>query len=253
MVEEKVTESKTTERDVPEEEEKEGGKMDSYRMTAMIVGVLFIIATAAGVLSAIFLGPVFEDPDDLSKAAGNENQVIIGSLCIFTMAVAVAGIAIVIYPVLRKQNEVMALGFVGARVVEGVLFIVNVIIILVQLKLSQEFVKAGTPDASHFQTTSELLIAAGEWTGVIAGLVFGLSALIFYYLLYVSKLIPRWLSMWGFIGAILYFLVYLVAMFGTDVELFVAPLAVNEMALGVWLIFKGFNPVETTSLRDSRS
>ncbi len=231
----------------------EGGKMDSYRMTAMIVGILFIIATVAGVFSAISLGPVFEDPDDLSKAAGNENQVIIGSLCIFTMAVAVAGIAIVIYPVLRKQNEVMALGYVSARVVEGVLFIINVIIILVQLKLSQEFVKAGAPDASHFQTTSELLIAAGDWTGVMAGLVFGLSALIFYYLLYVSNLIPRWLSMWGFIGAIMYFLVYMVAMFGIDVEFFVAPLAVNEMALGVWLIFKGFNPVETTSLEDSQS
>ena len=227
--------------------------MDSYRMTAMIVGVFFIIATAAGVLSAVLLGPVFEDPDDFSKAAGNENQVIIGTLCVFTMAVAVAGVAIAIYPVLKRQNEAMALGYVGARVVEGVLFIVSVIIILVQLKLSQEFVKAGAPDASHFQTTSELLIAAGDWTGVMVGLVFGLSALIFYYLLYVSNLIPRWLSIWGFIGAIMYFLVYVVAMFGTDVELFVAPLAVNEMALGVWLIFKGFNPVETTSLRDSQS
>ncbi|MCJ2539664.1 MAG: DUF4386 domain-containing protein, partial [Candidatus Thermoplasmatota archaeon] len=60
-------------------------------------------------------------------------------------------------------------------------------------------------------------------------------------------------SMWGFIGAIMYFLVYMVAMFGIDVEFFVAPLAVNEMALGVWLIFKGFNPVETTSLEDSQS
>ena len=236
-----------------EDHREEGGKMDPYRKTATIVGVLFIIATAAGVGSAIFLGPVFEDPDDLVKPAGNENQVIIGTLCLFTMAVAVAGIAIAIYPVLRKQDEALALGYVGARVVEAVLFMAAVIIILVQLELSQEFVKAGDPDASHFQTTSELLIAAGEWTGVIAGLVFGLSALIFYYLLYVSKLIPRWLSIWGFIGAIMYFLVYMVAMFGTDVEVFVAPLAVNEMVLGVWLIFKGFSPEGIESLSGSRS
>ena len=238
---------------VKEDHREEGGKMESYRRTATIVGVLFIIATAAGIGSAIFLGPVFDDPDDLSQAAESENQVIFGALCVFTMAVAVTAIAIVIYPVLRKQDEVLALGFVAARLAEGVLFCASVFIILVQLELSQEFVDAADPQASHFQTTSALLIAAGEWTGVIAGMVFGLSALIFYYLLYVSKLIPRWLSIWGIIGAIMYFLVYLIAMFGTDVEYFVAPLAVNEMALGVWLIFKGFSPEGIESLSESRS
>ena len=238
---------------VKEEREGEGGKMDPYRRTATIVGVLFIIATAAGVGSAIFLGPVFDDPDDLSQAAESENQVIAGTLFVFTMAIAVAAIAIVIYPVLRKQNEALALGYVSARVVEAVLFMAALIIILVQLELSQEFADAAAPDASHFQTTSALLVAAGEWTGVIVGLVFGLSALIFYYLLYVSNLIPRWLSIWGFIGAIMYFMVYMIAMFGTDVEVFVAPLAVNEMVLGIWLIFKGFSPEGIESLNGSRS
>ncbi len=227
--------------------------MDPYRRTAIIVGALFIIATAGGVFSAIFLGPVFEDPDDLVTPSGNENQVILGTLSIFVMAVAVAGIAIVIYPLLKRQDEALALGYVAARVVEGTLFIVTVIIILLQLELSKEFVEAGATVDSHFQTTYAILNAAVEWSGVTAGLVFGLSALIFYYLLLVSNLIPRWLSIWGLIGGILYFLVYMLAMFSIDVEYFVAPLAVNEMVLGVWLIFKGFNPLERTTLSDPRS
>ena len=238
---------------VKEGREGDGGKMDPYRRTAIIVGALFIIATAGGIFSAIFLGPIFEDPEDLVTPSGNENQLILGTLSIFVMAVAVAGIAIVIYPLLKRQDEALALGYVAARVVEGTLFIVTVIIILLQLELSKEFVEAGATVDSHFQTTYAILNAAVEWSGVTAGLVFGLSALIFYYLLLVSNLIPRWLSIWGLIGGILYILVYMLAMFSIDVEYFVAPLAVNEMVLGVWLIFKGFNPLERTTLSDPRS
>jgi hypothetical protein len=206
------------------------------------VGVSFIIATVAGILTAVLWGPILEEPDNLINVSANENQVIIGALFYFIMAVAVAGIAIVIYPVLKKHNEALALGYVGARIVEGVFFIVHIITVLTLLTLSQEFVKAGAPDASYFQTSGELLLAAGDWAGnVLAGLVFSLSALMLYYLLYQSKLIPRWLSGWGLIGAILYPAAS-VSLFGSTISnLFYIPLAVNEMVLAIWLIVKGFN------------
>jgi hypothetical protein len=108
--------------------------------------------------------------------------------------------------------------------------------------LSQEYVKAGAPDASYFQTLGTLLLEAGDWIDHISAIVFSLGALMFYYLLYRSKLIPRWLSVWGLIGAALVLAVGVLGMFGHSAMILWLPLAVNEMVLAVWLIVKGFNP-----------
>jgi len=218
--------------------------MDSYRKTAIIVGVLFITATVAYSLGVIFLDPILGDSEYLNKVSENENLVLIGAFLVLIDAVAVAGIAIVIYPILKKQNEALALGYVGARIGEGLLFIINVITILTLLKLSQEFVKAGAPDASYYQTLGALLLAAGDWSFVFGfGLVFTISALILNFILYQSKLVPRWLSGWGFVGAVLLFAYYLLQPFNINLlEILFIPIAVQEMVFAVWLIVKGFNP-----------
>jgi len=223
--------------------------MNSNRKTAIIVGVLFITATVAYSLGVIYLDPILGGSDYLTKASENENQVIIGALLVLIDAVAVAGIAIVIYPILKKHNETLALGYVGARIVESVFFIVNVIFILTLLTLSQEFVKAGAPDASYYQTLGTLLLAAGDWAFLLGfGLAFTLSALILNFLLYQSKLIPRWLSGWGFVGAVLIFAYYLLQFFSINqVEILFLPIAVQEMVFAVWLIIKGFNSSATAS------
>jgi len=217
--------------------------MNSAKKTATIVGALFITATVAYSLSVILLDRILGGSDYLTKASVNENFVIIGALLVLIDAVAVAGIAIVIYPILKKHNEVLALGYVGARIAEGLLFSVNVITILTLLTLSQEYV-AGAPDASHFQTLGTLLLAAGDWAFLLGfGLVFTLSALILNFVLYQSKLIPRWLSGWGFVGAALIFAYYLLQPFSINlVEILFLPIAAQEMVFAVWLIVKGFNP-----------
>ena len=224
--------------------------MDSHRKTAIIVGILFITATVAYSLGVIFLDPILGGSDYLTKVSENENQVIIGAILVLIDAVAVAGIGIVIYPILKKHNETLALGYVGARIVESVLFIVNVIFILTPLTLSQEFVKAGAPDASYYLTLGTLLLAAGDWAFLLGfGLAFTLSALILNFVLYQSKLIPRWLSGWGFVGAVLIFAYYLLQFFSINqVEILFLPIAVQEMVFAVWLIVKGFNPSAIDSL-----
>ena len=189
--------------------------MNSYRKTAIIVGVLFIIATVVPLLSFPFTRHI-DAPDYLINVSANATQVIIGALFELIMAVAVAGIAITIYPVLKKHNAALALGYVGTRILEGVLFIVSVISLLLLVTLSQEFVKAGNPDASYFQTLGTLLLAARDWAGHVINdtIAFGLSTLIFYYLLYKSKLIPRWLSVLGLIGGALWLATTPLRMFG---------------------------------------
>jgi len=217
--------------------------MNSYRKTAIIVGVLFIIATAATMLSLVGTEPILDAPDYLINVSANENQVIIGALFMLIDAVAVSGIAIIMYPILKKYNEVLALGYIGARVVECVLFIIYVIILLSLLTLSQEFVKAGAPDVSYFQTGGTLLLAASDWAFSLGlGLIFTLSALILNYSLYQSKLIPRWLSGWGLVGATLVFALTLLEFFSINLtEILNFPIALQEMVFAVWLIFKGFN------------
>ena len=220
-----------------------GENMNSNRKTAIIVGALFITATVAYSLGVIYLDPIIGGSDYLTKASENENQVILGAFLVLIDAVAVAGIGIMIYPILKKHNEALALGYAGARIAEGVLFIVNVIFILTLLTLSQAFVKAGALDASYYQTLGTVLLAAGDWAFLLGfGLAFALSALILNSLLYQTKLIPRWLSGWGFVGAVLIFVYYLLQFFSTNqVEILFLPIAVQEMVFAVWLIIKGFN------------
>ena len=112
---------------------------------------------------------------------------------------------------------------------------------LLLIVLSHEYAKAGTPDTNYYQTLGTLLMEASNLINPILEIVFSLGALMIYYLFYQSKLIPRWLSGWGFIGAILVLAVGLLDMFGVDLEVLWAPLALQEMVMAVWLIVKGFN------------
>ena len=228
--------------------------MNSYRKNAITVGALFIIATVAGVLSVLILSPILNNPDYLINISANENQVVIGGLFELIMAVACAGIAIWLYPVLKKYNGALALGSVGFRIIESIFHLVCVISLLSLVTLSHEFVKAGASYTSYFQTLGTLLLAVRDWAAYVLGTItFILGAVMYYYVLYQSKLIPRWLSAWGLIGAPLYVATAFFAMFGggslsTNVNLLFYPLAVQEMVFAIWLIVKGFNPSAIASL-----
>jgi len=226
--------------------------MNSYRKIAIVVGVLFITATVAGLLGLVFEKSI-NASDYLVKITANENQIIIAALLMLIMGFAVAGIGIAMFPIFKKRNEALALGYAGFRIIEGILFIVSVVSLFSLLTLSQEFVKAGAPAASHFQTIGTLLREENYWAYHMGTISFGLAAPMFYYLLYQSKLIPRWLSVWGLIGVPFWFVVSLMIMFGLDPSSIIStllylPIAVNEMVLAVWLIVKGFNPSAIASL-----
>ena len=231
--------------------------MNSNRKTAIIVGVLFITATVAGVLGGI-LSSAFSRPsnapDYLTNISANETQLILAGLFILIMGFAAAGIGIMMYPILKKHNETLALGYARFRIMECVLFSVSVVSLLLILPLSQEFVKAGVQDASYFQTLGTLLQEGQYWAYIVGTISFGLAAPMFYYSLYQSKLIPRWLSVWGLIGVPFWWAVSLLIMFGSITEgsiletFLYLPIGVNEMVLAVWLIVKGFNSSAIASL-----
>jgi hypothetical protein len=229
--------------------------MNRNRKIAIIAGVLFIIATVAALLSTVFTKPILDATDYLIKISANENRIAIGALFRFIAAAASAGIAISLYPILKKYNQGLALGSVGFRIIEGMLGIVGVICLLLLTTLSQEFVKAGAPDSSYFQTSGVLIVAVRDWMGNVAGLLaFGLGALMYYYIFFQTKLVPRWLSGWGLIGTILIIVTSMLVMFrvigpmSTTQIVLAIPIGLQEMVLAVWLIVKGFNSSAIASL-----
>lgn len=220
--------------------------MNTNRKTAIIIGILFIIGTVAGLLSIV---SIIEKPDYLTKVSENANQIFLGAFFQLVMVPAYIGIALLLYPILRKHNERLSLGFVGFRFIAGAFHIIGVISLPLFLILSQEFVKAGAPDLSHFQTLGTLLRAGRDLLNHV-GMIISLSigGLMLYRILYQSKLIPRWLSSWGLIGSTLTILASLLLMIRlidvvTPIYLVMnAPMAVQEIVLALWLIIKGFNP-----------
>jgi hypothetical protein len=222
--------------------------MNYFRKLAIIAGVLFIIYTSVDILSFLFLGPVTA-PNYLVSVSENAGLVGTGALLLLIGGACASGIAISLYPVLKKFNAGLALGAVGFRISEGVLRFVAVCAYLLLITLSQQFVKAGAPDSSYFQTLGELVYAGNRWVGSIGSLLaFSIGALLYYIIFYRTKLVPRWISVWGLVAAITSIVscvlatVGLIPVMGTEKLILTVPMLPQEMVLAVWLIVKGFNP-----------
>jgi uncharacterized protein YacL len=190
-----------------------GSPHGTDRKTAAVVGVLFIIGTVSGFLILPFIA-IQNAPDHLAAIATHESQMIIATLLKFTMGVACAGIGLAMYPILRKYNEGLAIGSVGFRTIEGVIDIVGALGYVALLALSQEFVKAGAPGSSYFQTADVLINVSAVWLRDVAMLLtWCIGALMYYSVFYQYRLVPRWLSVWGLVGITLTIISCLLVMF----------------------------------------
>lgn len=225
------------------------------KMLAKIAGILFIIATGAAIISGALLGPYLDAPDYLTQIYANGDLVVTGALFYFIMGASGACIAISLYPVLKRQNEALAIGSVGFRLIEGALFMIGVINILSLVTLSEQYVLAGSPADSYYLVIGHMLLKAGAITvGItaypIGHFAFGIGALMYYVVFYQSQLIPRWLSGWGLIAIITMFGAVLLDMYGVfpEIALILNMLIfAQEMVLAIWLIFKGFSEPPSTS------
>jgi len=222
--------------------------MNSYRKLAISAGVLFLIYTSVDVLNFLFLGPLTAT-NYLVSVSENAGLVGTGAFLSLIGGACASGIAISLYPVLKKFNPVLALGAVGFRISEGVLRFVSVCALLSIITLSQQFVKAGAPDSSYFQTLGVLLYAGYRWVGSVGSLLaFSIGALLYYIIFYRTKLVPRWISVWGLVAAILAIVscalvsTGLIAPFSKEQVVMLIPMLPQEIVLAVWLIVKGFNP-----------
>ncbi len=218
---------------------------NSGRRSAVSTGVLLIVGMVAGVFSVV---PVIDGADYIVKAFTNENQVLIGAFFQLLMVVAYAGIPILMYPILSKHNKGFALGSVAFGIIAGVFIIIGVILLLLLLTLSYEFAKAGAQDVSYFHTLGGLLQTGRDLVNHVATtLAFVLAMLLFNCIFYQTKLVSRWLSMWGLIGSVLSILaslLFMIRFIGLDATYMMLniPIAFQQLALAVWLIVKGLYP-----------
>lgn len=219
--------------------------MNSIQKHAKIAGSLFLLAMVASLVGGGLLEPILGVPDFLATSISMEHLLKTGVLLEMINALAVIGIAVVLYPILKQFNERIALGYFGFRLIESIVCVLAAVIPLLILTLVQSHAEVGTPAGSNLQNLGVSLLAIRTMTvSLLIPIFYSFGALLLYYLLYRTKIIPRFISVWGFIGVLGILIVAFAELKGMLVMIFVLPIILNEIFLGVWLIVKGFNPAK---------
>jgi len=218
--------------------------MDSNRKTALVAGVLFIITFVAGIGGALIYGPVLSDPRYI-VGAGADTQVFLGALLELILIVANIGTAVVLFPILKRQNEGLALGYVTARLVECTFILIGILSLLTIVTLRQA--SAGA-DAGSLVTVAKALVAIHNWTFLLGpGFVVGIgNGMLLGYLMYRSGLVPRWMALLGLVGGPLLCASGIAVLLGVIPQFSVAqgiatiPEILWEGTLALYLTFRGF-------------
>jgi len=227
--------------------------MKTYRMNSMMAGGLYVLGTVFGVTSAIVGGEVLssnisgnslEGVDMLSLVAANAPQLTGGAFFVLMMGISLAAMTIFLYPIFKKNNEELATGMLLFRgALEGTYYIVVTLGILSLVALGNEYVAAGANSAS-LQSMGNVLYQFQDFIGPVGALVFLIGAACLYVSFYRTRLIPRWLSIWGLIGVVPYYAYALLHFFHLDtgfgfyLQMVLAP---QEIVMGLWLLIAGFN------------
>jgi len=221
--------------------------MSTENKIAKAVGALFIVTMILGMVDAYTVAPILHS--SLADYSSNESQLYIGAFSILFMSLGVVYIAILLYPILEKHNRIIAITYVCSRVMECLLLIIGVIVYFLLIALSQEFIKAGSPASSCFQTIANVAVEARYSGYHVAMIILSIASIMLCYLLYKIRLIPRIISVVGITG-------YLSVLVSAPLDLLgiidttgaggvlYLPGALFELLLfPIWLFVKGFNPV----------
>lgn len=229
--------------------------MNSYKTRSTTIGVLFIAAAVFAILGVLSYGPILNNPDYITQGPTQQTQIVLGAVFELLTAAAVAGTALAFYPVLRKRNESIALGYVAFRILEAALIIVGLISMLTLLTVRQEVAGGAAFDATSILVADSLLRSINAWTTILGpNFMLGINTALYTYVLYRTRLVPRLLTFLGFTGAALVFLAALLELFGVILQFSVwgaalaLPVFAYEMSLAVWLIGKGFDDSAVKSL-----
>ena len=231
--------------------------MNSTRRTAFVAGVLFIITFVVSIPAALLLyTPVLDNARYIIGAGAADNRIAFGAFLEMILIVANIGSGVVLFPILKRQNEKLALGYVTARLVESGFIAVGILSLLAIVTLRHDL--GGAADAGSLVAIGAALVAIHDWTFLLGpGWVVGVgNGLILGYLMYRSGLVPRWLAMLGLIGGPLIIASGTAVLFGaiepgSSLQVIATvPEFFWELGLGIYLIVKGFKPSPIISDRE---
>lgn len=227
--------------------------MNTYRKNAVMAGALYFLGTVFGVLGGIVGGKVLGSlisgnpiigVDMLGLAAAESAKISAGAFFTFMMGISLMAMTLFLYPVFKKDSEELALGLVLFRgALEGTSYFVTVLGMLTMVAIGGEYISAGT-GSTALQSMSNILYQFMSLKTPFGTLAFLIGATCLYISFFRTRLIPRWLTIWGLIGVIPYlanailYLLHVDSGFGMFLEV---PLAIQELVMGAWLIIKGFD------------
>ncbi len=223
------------------------GFQTNPQRTARIAGWLFVVTFVVSIPAALVLYTAVLDHPDYIVGAGADTRIAFGAFLEMILIIANIGTAVVLFPILKRQNESLALGYVTARIMESVFIAVGILSLLAVVTLRQDVGAAG---GDSLVTAGRSLVAIHDWTFLLGpGWVVGVgNGLILGYLMYRSRLVPRGMAILGLIGGSLILLSGTLILFnvtepGSGVQVIATvPEFFWELSLGIYLIVKGFKP-----------
>ena len=217
--------------------------MNTQKTAARTFGVFFILAFFSYGLGSGLIESATSSTDILSGVYENQTQLIIGAILMALIHSFVnIGLPVVMLPILKPVNKRVTYGYLSAAIIATVTLVVGVIFLLMLLPLSNEYVNANSMSPAYYETLALILKKGGFFSYQIGMALWGLGGLMLCYLLYQSKLVPRLLSLWGFVGYLVFISGTILELFGNHIGVMLSlPGGLFEIFLSLWLIVKGFN------------
>jgi hypothetical protein len=217
--------------------------MNTYRTTARVIGIIYMLGFVVGIGGNGLIQSMISAPDHLSKVTASSMMLAIGALLWLFAVVGDAAHGVLMFPIIKQYNERIAVGYLGFRIIDAVFIAVMVLFLLLQIPLGSEYLKAVPPNTLYLQALSNVSVQASLYAYDIGMSTLGIAGLLLNYLFYKTKLIPRWIFVWGLIGYAIIFLGMVSAILGSGLGLASSiPGGLWEVFIGIWLIVKGFNP-----------
>jgi Domain of unknown function (DUF4386) len=219
---------------------KEG--MNTYRTTAIVVGGVYLAGFVVGIPGSGLIQSILGAPDYLSTVSAHSMILAIGAL-LWLMAVAGdAAHGVLMFPVLKPHSERLAIGYLASRIIDAVFLGIHVLFVLLQVPLGSAYLKAVAPATFPLQALSTVLIQATQYTDNIGWIALGLAGVMLNSVFYRTKLVPRWIAVWGLVGYTIICCGMVSELMGSGLGLLSElPGGLWEVFVGGWLIAKGFN------------
>ena len=214
----------------------------TYRKTATTVGVIYLLGMVFGIGGNILIQSLLGAPDYLAALGSNSILLAIGAMLWLLPAAGDAAHGMLMFPVLNRHSQRIAVSYAGARVIDAVFVAIMALFILFQIPLASEYMKAGTANAAFFQGLGSVFTQAQLYAYHFGMLTVGCAGLMLNYAFYRARLLPRVLGMWGLVGYAVILCGSVLEIMGFNLNLLhTLPAGLWEVFIGVWLIVKGFN------------